>query len=97
MKPSKRVKSVRRKAVNPTHQHAEGCAKLYGGKCDCIPVPLTQPKLERMEWGVVLTKCVNKKDAQLALASMLMLDPEIVIYKPVVRRLPMLPATRKEK
>lgn len=25
---------------NPTHQHAEGCPKLYGGVCACNPVPL---------------------------------------------------------
>lgn len=27
-------------AVNPTHQHADGCPKLYGGDCACNPVPL---------------------------------------------------------
>ncbi len=49
--------------------------------------PSKRKRAGRVQWGVVLSKCVNKNDAQWALAHLLTLDPEFVIYKPVVRRL----------
>lgn len=32
--------AVKTPVVNPTHQHADDCPKLYGGDCACNPVPL---------------------------------------------------------